>query len=228
MASKDTFPALGAAAVAEKGSSSETRIPTGPAVIDIAELAAKSPKAEKKKRGKWVSMEEEKKKPIIISEDVARHSTRPPPPAHPPPVENDFEPAASEGSTWEEATTADVTVSSLEDDAEGSENAVAVVLKVAEAVACRDYDAEAEGYCSLVAGEEVGALLETPEAGDVQSAWPEYVFVCDYRSGTARGWAPLAVLWRRYVDDAGRPWLHHGPTDTWHYEDACHLQDAHA
>lgn len=221
-ATGEIFPALGAAAVTERVSSSETSVPVGPTKIDIADLAARTPKAEKKKRGKWVVVEEDNKKaPIIISEDAgpARESQRPPPPAHPPPAENDFEPAASEGSTWEEATTADVTVSSLEDDADGSENTPAVVFKVAEAVVCRNYDAEAEGYCSLVAGEEVGALLEQPEAGDVHCAWPEYVFVCDYASGSARGWAPQAVLWRRYVDDVGRPWLHHGPTDTWHYED---------
>eukprot|EP00747_Dinoflagellata_sp_TGD_P179397 gnl/TRDRNA2_/TRDRNA2_30161_c0_seq1.p1 gnl/TRDRNA2_/TRDRNA2_30161_c0~~gnl/TRDRNA2_/TRDRNA2_30161_c0_seq1.p1 ORF type:complete len:431 (+),score=61.99 gnl/TRDRNA2_/TRDRNA2_30161_c0_seq1:97-1389(+) len=81
----------------------------------------------------------------------------------------------------------------------------------------RDYEAEAEGYLSLKAGDELHALLESPEQGDTGCAWPMYVFA--YRSGM-HGWVPLDILWQRYIDfNSGCKWLFHGPTSSCCWEE---------
>ena len=143
---------------------------------------------------------------------------------------NASEPEESSTLTSLDATPANETLSTIDDDADVADGATVAATKarrwqnppprhvLCEAVACCSYEAEADGYCSLEAGEEVEVFIDAPEAGDVMCSWPVYVFVSSSKVGAGRGWVPLAVLWRRYVDQSCRPWLYHAPTNAWQWE----------
>ena len=87
-----------------------------------------------------------------------------------------------------------------------------------EAVCGRVYVAEAKGYLSLQPSDCVVAWLDQAEPGDPGCAWQSYVFVCDKADVARRGWVPAELLWRRFVDAKGRPWLFHDATGDWCWE----------
>ena len=87
-----------------------------------------------------------------------------------------------------------------------------------EAVASSAYTAEAEGYLSVRPGECFAAWLDQAEPGEHGCAWPHYVFVCDMVKPERKGWAPACLLWRRFVDQSGRPWLYQAATGDWRWE----------
>jgi len=78
------------------------------------------------------------------------------------------------------------------------------------------YYAEAEGYLSVPAGTEVRAMVENPHCGDGKCAFPTYVFCSQ---GSTTGWAPQHVLWRCFVDEAGRRWACDDATGAWCWVD---------
>lgn len=77
------------------------------------------------------------------------------------------------------------------------------------------YLAEAPGYLSVKDGELVD-VLDLAEPGDLGCAWPSYVWARS-REG-AQGWLPKALLWRQYVTEEGRFWLHNEATGQWRWE----------
>jgi len=83
-------------------------------------------------------------------------------------------------------------------------------------VATRSYFAESDGYLSVAVGSPVRAMLENPHCGDGKCAWPTYVYSSQ---GNSMGWVPQQILWRCYVDDAGRRWASDDATGTWCWVD---------
>lgn len=83
-------------------------------------------------------------------------------------------------------------------------------------VAKHAYDPEALGYLHLVAGDHV-VLSSYSLPGDVGCSFAKYVFVEKVADG-ARGWVPEDVLWERYMDYAGCPWLYDAATGGWCWE----------
>lgn len=83
-------------------------------------------------------------------------------------------------------------------------------------VATRNYFAESEGYLSVAIGSPVRAMLENPHCGDGKCAWPTYVYCSQ---GNSMGWVPQQILWRCYVDDAGRRWASDDATCSWCWVD---------
>jgi len=85
-------------------------------------------------------------------------------------------------------------------------------------VATRSYFAEGEGYLSVAVASPVRAMLENPHCADGKCAWPSYVYCLQ---GQSMGWVPQQILWRCYVDDAGRRWASDGghPVGSWCWVD---------
>jgi len=89
-------------------------------------------------------------------------------------------------------------------------------------VATRSYFAESDGYLSVGVGSPVRAMIETPHCGDAKCSWPMYVYCSQ---GNSMGWVPLQILWRCYVDDAGRRWASDDATGTWCWVDEMEMSN---
>lgn len=212
-ASPDSFPALGTEAAPESAFSFKASASPKPSTSPKAGMSPKvsmpsmgvvPPIADRKRRNRWLPIDSIAGSVPEPREDVRLPSDAP-------------EPEGSSTLTSLDAATTTETVSTAGDDTDIAESATMVAF---EAVACCSYKAEAKGYCSMEAGEEVEVFINAPEAGDVMCSWPVYVFICASKAGAGRGWVPLAVLWLRYVDESGRPWLYHDPTRAWQWETA--------
>lgn len=84
-------------------------------------------------------------------------------------------------------------------------------------VATRSYFAELEGYLSVSVGSQVRVMIDNPHRGDSSCAWPTYVYCC--QGDGATGWVPQQLLWRCFVDEAGRRWACDDATGTWCWVD---------
>lgn len=76
------------------------------------------------------------------------------------------------------------------------------------------YREEALGYLSLAPGDVVVLMQMAPIEGNQENQYARYVCVQRTLDGTS-GWAPEELLWERYLDEGGRPWLYHRPTGDW-------------
>eukprot|EP00747_Dinoflagellata_sp_TGD_P114960 gnl/TRDRNA2_/TRDRNA2_172034_c0_seq2.p1 gnl/TRDRNA2_/TRDRNA2_172034_c0~~gnl/TRDRNA2_/TRDRNA2_172034_c0_seq2.p1 ORF type:complete len:736 (+),score=144.95 gnl/TRDRNA2_/TRDRNA2_172034_c0_seq2:204-2210(+) len=85
-------------------------------------------------------------------------------------------------------------------------------------VAVKRYLSEAAGYLSLELGDLVEVLHGAAVAGDRECSYSSYIYgsICP---GGAAGWFPLDVVWERYTDSLGKPWLFHAQTGAWRWED---------
>lgn len=83
-------------------------------------------------------------------------------------------------------------------------------------VATKNYYAEADEYLSVASGSPVRAILDRPAGGDAKCQFPTYVW-CSQNNQV--GWVPQQLLWRCYVDDAGRRWASDDASGIWCWVD---------
>jgi len=138
---------------------------------------------------------------------------------------NDAPSPAMIGETACEASAARVGEPKAPKEAEAADE---VSLQVRTAV--KNYIAEGDGYLAVVTGDVVEMYkgVEAPAPAD-DCAFPIYGFgLLRHRqryteAGIASsvgdsGWVPMQVVWERYVDGTGAPWLYDPLTGDWEYE----------
>jgi hypothetical protein len=85
----------------------------------------------------------------------------------------------------------------------------------------RSYEAEADGYISVMKGDHVDAWLQFQGPADEGCDYPTYVYG-EVLPGGPRGWLPPHVIWELYVDDSGRGWAYEASTGESVWEDELH------